>query len=165
VSPEMTLGLDVREITIGDMLKKAGYATGCVGKWDMGQAKALSAAATRLRFLLRPRQQRHRLLHARALRRAVAVSRQHAHGGGQGHLCHGCVPPRGTAISLTSMRAEALLPLPGLQRAARSASTFGEGTVGRVKRRRPKACRHRRNTSPCIAARWRTRNSPATAAR
>jgi len=39
VSPEMTLGLDVREATIGDMLKKAGYATGCVGKWDMGQAK------------------------------------------------------------------------------------------------------------------------------
>lgn len=39
VSPEMTLGLDPKEITIGDMLKKAGYATGCVGKWDMGQAK------------------------------------------------------------------------------------------------------------------------------
>lgn len=39
VSPEMTLGLDPREITIGDMLKKAGYATGVVGKWDMGQAK------------------------------------------------------------------------------------------------------------------------------
>lgn len=39
VSPEMTQGLDVREVTIGDMLKKAGYATGCVGKWDMGQAK------------------------------------------------------------------------------------------------------------------------------
>ncbi len=39
VSPEMTLGLDVREVTIGDMLKRAGYATGCVGKWDMGQAK------------------------------------------------------------------------------------------------------------------------------
>jgi arylsulfatase A-like enzyme len=39
VSPEMTLGLDGREVTIGDMLKKAGYATGCVGKWDMGQAK------------------------------------------------------------------------------------------------------------------------------
>ncbi len=39
VSPEMTLGLDVREVTIGDMLHKAGYATGCVGKWDMGQAK------------------------------------------------------------------------------------------------------------------------------
>ncbi len=39
VSPEMTLGLDVREVTIGDMLQKAGYATGCVGKWDMGQAK------------------------------------------------------------------------------------------------------------------------------
>ncbi len=39
VSPEMTLGLDVREVTIGGMLKKAGYATGCVGKWDMGQAK------------------------------------------------------------------------------------------------------------------------------
>lgn len=39
VSPEMTLGLDVREITLGDVLKKAGYATGMVGKWDMGQAK------------------------------------------------------------------------------------------------------------------------------
>ena len=39
VSPEMTLGLDVREVTIGDMLRKVGYATGCVGKWDMGQAK------------------------------------------------------------------------------------------------------------------------------
>ena len=39
VSPEMTLGLDVREVTLGDMLRKAGYATGCVGKWDMGQAK------------------------------------------------------------------------------------------------------------------------------
>ncbi|MEW6304543.1 MAG: sulfatase-like hydrolase/transferase [Verrucomicrobiota bacterium] len=39
VSPEMTLGLDPKEITIGDVLKKAGYATGMVGKWDMGQAK------------------------------------------------------------------------------------------------------------------------------
>jgi len=39
VSPEMTLGLDVREQTIGDMLKRAGYRTGVVGKWDMGQAR------------------------------------------------------------------------------------------------------------------------------
>ncbi|HYF36474.1 MAG TPA: sulfatase-like hydrolase/transferase [Prosthecobacter sp.] len=39
VSPEMTLGLDPKEVTIGDMLKRSGYATGCVGKWDMGQAK------------------------------------------------------------------------------------------------------------------------------
>lgn len=39
VSPEMTLGLDVDEVTVGDMLKQAGYATGCVGKWDMGQAR------------------------------------------------------------------------------------------------------------------------------
>lgn len=39
VSPEMTLGLDVREKTIADMLKAAGYATGVVGKWDMGQAQ------------------------------------------------------------------------------------------------------------------------------
>lgn len=39
VSPEMTLGLDPREITIGDVLRQAGYATGIVGKWDMGQAK------------------------------------------------------------------------------------------------------------------------------
>ena len=39
LSPEMTLGLDVRELTIGDYLKRAGYATGTVGKWDMGQAR------------------------------------------------------------------------------------------------------------------------------
>ena len=39
VSPEMTLGLDPREVTIGDVLRKSGYATGVVGKWDMGQAK------------------------------------------------------------------------------------------------------------------------------
>ncbi len=39
LSPEMTLGLDPREITIGDVLRRAGYATGVVGKWDMGQAK------------------------------------------------------------------------------------------------------------------------------
>ena len=38
-SPEMTLGLDVREKTLGDYLRSAGYVTGCVGKWDMGQAK------------------------------------------------------------------------------------------------------------------------------
>lgn len=35
----MTLGLDVREHTIGDVLHDAGYRTGMVGKWDMGQAK------------------------------------------------------------------------------------------------------------------------------
>ena len=39
LSPEMTLGLDPREITIGDVLHRAGYRTGVVGKWDMGQAK------------------------------------------------------------------------------------------------------------------------------
>jgi arylsulfatase A-like enzyme len=39
VSPEMTLGLDVREKTLGDLLRGAGYRTGMVGKWDMGQAR------------------------------------------------------------------------------------------------------------------------------
>jgi arylsulfatase A-like enzyme len=39
VSPEMTLGLDVREQTIGNVLQRAGYRTGMVGKWDMGQAR------------------------------------------------------------------------------------------------------------------------------
>ncbi len=39
VSPEMTLGLDVREVTLGNLLQSAGYRTGVVGKWDMGQAK------------------------------------------------------------------------------------------------------------------------------
>jgi len=39
VSPEMTLGLDPREVTLGDVLRRAGYRTGVVGKWDMGQAR------------------------------------------------------------------------------------------------------------------------------
>lgn len=39
VSPEMTLGLDPRETTLGDILQRAGYRTGVVGKWDMGQAR------------------------------------------------------------------------------------------------------------------------------
>lgn len=38
-SPEMTLGLDVREKTLGDVLHAAGYQCGMVGKWDMGQAR------------------------------------------------------------------------------------------------------------------------------
>src|SRR5262245_38373544 len=39
VSPEMTLGLDLREVTIAQALQKAGYATGVVGKWDSGRAR------------------------------------------------------------------------------------------------------------------------------
>lgn len=39
VSPEMTLGLDEEEFTIGDVLSRDGYTCGAVGKWDMGQAK------------------------------------------------------------------------------------------------------------------------------
>lgn len=39
ISPEMTLGLDVREKTIGDVLHGAGYACGVVGKWDGGRAR------------------------------------------------------------------------------------------------------------------------------
>ena len=39
VSPEMILGLDPKELTIGDHLRKSGYVNGVVGKWDMGQAK------------------------------------------------------------------------------------------------------------------------------
>src|SRR3954447_20176840 len=39
LSPEMTLGLDVREITIAQPLREAGYATGIVGKWDSGRAR------------------------------------------------------------------------------------------------------------------------------
>jgi len=38
-SPEMTLGMDLREVTIGQVLKSAGYATGYVGKWDGGRAR------------------------------------------------------------------------------------------------------------------------------
>ncbi len=39
LTPEMTLGLDVREVTIGQALREAGYATGIVGKWDSGRAR------------------------------------------------------------------------------------------------------------------------------
>ncbi len=37
-SPEMTQGLDPREVTIGQALKTAGYTTGIVGKWDSGRS-------------------------------------------------------------------------------------------------------------------------------
>lgn len=39
MSPEMTLGLDVREKTFGDVLRAAGYTNAVFGKWDMGQAR------------------------------------------------------------------------------------------------------------------------------
>lgn len=39
LSPEMTLGLDVREVVIAQPLKQAGYACGVVGKWDSGRAR------------------------------------------------------------------------------------------------------------------------------
>jgi arylsulfatase A len=38
-SPEMTLGLDEREITLGNLLRSAGYATAAIGKWDSGRAR------------------------------------------------------------------------------------------------------------------------------
>jgi arylsulfatase A-like enzyme len=38
-SPEMTLGLDVREVTLGQLMQSAGYRTAVVGKWDSGRAK------------------------------------------------------------------------------------------------------------------------------
>lgn len=39
ISPEMTLGLDPREKTFGDILRSAGYVNAAFGKWDMGQAR------------------------------------------------------------------------------------------------------------------------------
>ena len=36
-SPEMTQGLDLREVTIAQRLKDAGYRTGIFGKWDSGR--------------------------------------------------------------------------------------------------------------------------------
>lgn len=38
-SPEMTLGMDLREITIAELLQQAGYRNGMIGKWDGGRAK------------------------------------------------------------------------------------------------------------------------------
>jgi len=38
-SAEMSLGLDVREVTIAQVLREAGYVTGVIGKWDSGRAK------------------------------------------------------------------------------------------------------------------------------
>ncbi len=39
LSPEMTLGLDLREVVIAEPLKAQGYATGVFGKWDSGRAR------------------------------------------------------------------------------------------------------------------------------
>jgi arylsulfatase A len=37
--PHSTRGLNPKEITIAELLKKQGYATACVGKWHMGHQK------------------------------------------------------------------------------------------------------------------------------
>ena len=39
VSPEMTLGLDVREVLVTQPLRQAGYACCTIGKWDIGRAR------------------------------------------------------------------------------------------------------------------------------
>lgn len=39
VSPERILGTDTREVFISEVLKKAGYTNGYIGKWDLGQLK------------------------------------------------------------------------------------------------------------------------------
>jgi arylsulfatase A-like enzyme len=39
LTPEMTLGMDTREVTIGQAMRASGYATGVVGKWDGGRAR------------------------------------------------------------------------------------------------------------------------------
>jgi arylsulfatase A-like enzyme len=39
VSPEMTLGLDQREVTLAQPLAGVGYTCGMVGKWDSGRAR------------------------------------------------------------------------------------------------------------------------------
>jgi arylsulfatase A-like enzyme len=38
-SPEMTLGLDEREMTFGTLMRSAGYASAVIGKWDSGRAR------------------------------------------------------------------------------------------------------------------------------
>jgi arylsulfatase A-like enzyme len=35
----MTLGMDEREITLGQLMRSAGYATAVIGKWDGGRAR------------------------------------------------------------------------------------------------------------------------------
>ena len=39
VSPEMTLGMDLREVMLSQPLRQAGYRCGAVGKWDSGRAR------------------------------------------------------------------------------------------------------------------------------
>ncbi len=39
VSPEMTLGMDSREVMLSQLLRQAGYRCGAVGKWDSGRAR------------------------------------------------------------------------------------------------------------------------------
>lgn len=39
VSPEMVLGMDEREVLLPRVMRPAGYRSGIVGKWDLGQLK------------------------------------------------------------------------------------------------------------------------------
>ncbi|MBN1442530.1 MAG: sulfatase-like hydrolase/transferase [Planctomycetes bacterium] len=39
ISPENVLGTDLREVFLSEVLAKAGYVSGCFGKWDCGQLR------------------------------------------------------------------------------------------------------------------------------
>ena len=45
VFPADKRGLNPKEITIAEILKKAGYATGCFGKWHLGDQPAFMPLA------------------------------------------------------------------------------------------------------------------------
>ena len=45
VFPADKRGLNTKEITIAEILKKAGYATGCFGKWHLGEQNDLRKAS------------------------------------------------------------------------------------------------------------------------
>ena len=120
VSPEMTLGLDVREQTVGDVLKRAGYRTGVVGKWDMGQAQRFLPLQRGFDFFYGHGNNGIDYYTHERYGVPSMFSRQRAHRSRQGNLRHRPVQARGAAIHPRERRSP-VVSLPRLQCPARRA--------------------------------------------
>ena len=70
--PDATNGLAGSEVTLAEVLKPVGYATGCIGKWHLGFMKGMRPMDQGFRQLLRRAAQPRPLGNSRTLKRKAA---------------------------------------------------------------------------------------------
>ena len=135
-------GLPTDERLLPQVLADAGYRSAIVGKWHLGHAeRKYWPPAARLPAPVRAAAGRDRLLHPRCPRRARLVSEGKTAEGER--LRHLPDRQRGGELARPAERQAALLPVPGLHRAAR-ALPGTEGLDGPLRaNRRPRPPRLR----------------------